>query len=335
MHDCLDSTVFPAWVVRSLVQYCRILLAVPRHDRSAATPTQLWGNTAMSDLAQNSAEIDGVHVEWLEVGEGPLAICVHGFPDSAHTWRHLLPDLAAAGYRAVAPFTRGYYPTAIPDDGLYQAGVRGRDICMLHEALGGDDSAVLIGHDWGANSAAVAAVKQPERWRRVVTMAVPPGGRVGAAFFDYAQLRRSSYMFVFQHPLAEALVPHDDWAFVRGLWRDWSPGFDGSEDVANFISSVEPEGHLSAALGYYRASLQPGLASAEFADWEVDNSIPPQPLLYLHGRADGCIGVEFADGVADDLADGSQVVLFDNLGHFIHLEDPALVNGTIVDFLNT
>lgn len=78
-----------------------------------------------------------------------MALCVHGFPDSAHTWRYLLPALAQAGYRAVAPFTRGYAPTSIAPDNCYQAGALAADVSALHQALGGTHDAVLIGHDWG------------------------------------------------------------------------------------------------------------------------------------------------------------------------------------------
>lgn len=287
-----------------------------------------------NEITQASAEIDGMHVEWLEAGSGPLAICLHGFPDSAHSWRHLLPALADAGYRAVAPWTRGYAPTGLAPEGLYQSGVRGRDACRLHETLGGDGDAVIIGHDFGAGAATIAAVKEPERWNKVVTMSVPPAGRVAAAFFTYAQIRRSSYMFFFQHPLSEMVVPHDDFAFVRGLWNDWSPGFDESEDLANFVASATPEGHLQAMLGYYRATFQPELQSPDLADWQAaGNAVPDQPMLYLHGRTDGCMGVELTDGLEAELSAGSKVVVFDNIGHFMQLEDPALVNQTIVDFL--
>lgn len=276
-----------------------------------------------------------MHVEWLEAGQGPLAICLHGFPDSAHTWRHLLPALAEAGYRAVAPWTRGYAPTGIAPDGLYQTGARGRDACRLHQALGGDGDAVIIGHDFGQGAATSAAVMEPDRWRRVVTMAVPPGGRMTAALMTYAQVRRSSYMFIFQHSLSEIIVPHDEWAFIRGLWHDWSPGFAAEEDIANFIAAAEPEGHLAAMLGYYRAAFQPELTSPELADWQAaSGQIPTQPMLYLHGRNDGCIGLEVADGVEADLSPGSRMVVFDDLGHFMQLEDPELVNKTIIDFVS-
>ena len=137
-------------------------------------------------------EANGVDFALLSCGSGPLALCLHGFPDSAHSWRHLLPALAEAGFRAVAPFQRGYAPTAVPADGRYQVGALSTDVLMLHEVLGGDESAVLIGHDWGAVAVYGAAVHEPQRWRRVVGMAVPPGGAFAAALLgDLVQLKLS------------------------------------------------------------------------------------------------------------------------------------------------
>src|SRR5215471_10444058 len=104
----------------------------------------------------------------LEAGSGPLALCLHGFPDAAYTWRHLLPALAEAGFHAVAPFMRGYAPTGIPADGAYQISALAADAVALHEVLGGGADAVLIGHDWGAETAYCAAAYAQDRWRRVV-----------------------------------------------------------------------------------------------------------------------------------------------------------------------
>jgi pimeloyl-ACP methyl ester carboxylesterase len=137
---------------------------------------------------------------------GPLALCLHGFPDTAWGWRHLLPELASAGFRAVAPFLRGYAPTSVPADGRYQVGALAADAIALHDALGGDERAVIIGHDWGAMATYAAAAHAPDRWRRVVAAAVPPLGAMGNAFFDYDQIRRSFYMFFFQTAFAEPAV---------------------------------------------------------------------------------------------------------------------------------
>ena len=98
------------------------------------------------------------------MGEGPLALCLHGFPDSPWTYRYLLPELAEAGYRAVAPFNRGFAPTEVPADHHYvHTSTMVADAVALHEALGGDGDAVLIAHDWGAVSAWGAVGHEPER----------------------------------------------------------------------------------------------------------------------------------------------------------------------------
>src|SRR6185369_9320449 len=104
-------------------------------------------------ITQRTVDANGISFAVLEAGEGPLALCLHGFPDTAESWRPLLGDLAAAGYHAVAPFLRGYAPSGCPADGDVPVGALVSDACALHEALGGDGRAVIIGHDWGAGTA--------------------------------------------------------------------------------------------------------------------------------------------------------------------------------------
>jgi pimeloyl-ACP methyl ester carboxylesterase len=106
--------------------------------------------------------------------DGPLALLVHGYPDTAHTWRHLGPELAETGYRAVAPFTRGYAPTDLAPNDSYLIADQTADILALHTALGGDDNSVLIGHDWGAVATWAVTDREPGRFRSYVSMAVPP-----------------------------------------------------------------------------------------------------------------------------------------------------------------
>ena len=289
----------------------------------------------MSAPEQITVSANGVDFTALAMGEGPLALCLHGFPDSAHGWRHLLPALADAGYRAVAPFQRGYAPTSVPADGLYQSGVLGVDANALHEALGADAGAVIIGHDWGASGTHAAAVLQPERWRKVVTMAVPPGGAIGMSFLtNLAQIKRSWYMFLFQHPIADMVVPGNDLAFIDMLWADWSPGHDATEDLVHVKNSLRDPANLAAALGYYRATIgagprDPSLDAAQAATSEV----PPQPTLYLHGRNDGCIGVEVAELAAAMAPPNLTVEIIDGAGHFLHIERPDVVNRRILEFL--
>lgn len=118
------------------------------------------------------------------------------------------PNWPRPGFRAVAPFTRGYAPTAVPDDGCYDIGALASDAGGLHEVLGGDEHAVLIGHDWGAEAAYAAAALAPDRWRRLVTLAVPPAVLDPVLFSDYEQLKRFFYIFLFRDTpgIAEEIV---------------------------------------------------------------------------------------------------------------------------------
>ncbi|MFM8268151.1 MAG: alpha/beta fold hydrolase [Ilumatobacteraceae bacterium] len=287
----------------------------------------------MGAITRRAVQANGVDFHLLEAGSGPLALCLHGFPDTAHTWRHLLPALARAGFHAVAPFQRGYAPSSVPDDGRYQSGVLAADADALHDVLGGDGDAVVIGHDWGAAGAHGAAVLSPERWRRVVTMAVPPGPALGAALLgDLAQLKRSWYMFFFQTPFAEMIVSARDHAFIDMLWRDWSPGF--APDTDEVKRSLADGAHLSAALGYYRATLGNGLRDPALEQAQVaTQEYPTQPLLYLHGRNDGCVGVSVVEAARSTMPAHVDVRVIDGAGHFLHLEHPDLVEQHILGFL--
>lgn len=240
-----------------------------------------------SGLREGCVEANGLKFGFLEAGGGPLALCLHGFPDSAYTWRHLLPELARAGYRAVAPFMRGYAPTAVAADGCYQLGALVADAVALHEALDGDERAVLIGHDWGAETAYGAAALAPERWRRLVTIAVAPAALDARIFSDYQQLKRSFYLFFMKTPRAESVIAADDMAFLDRLWQDWSPGYDAAEDLHRAKWCLREPDNLSAAIGYYRSE-EPGLydlgpADTHAAEHAALLRTAPQPTLYLHG----------------------------------------------------
>lgn len=290
-------------------------------------------------LAIGRTDLGDLDVAWLTDpaadASAPLALLLHGFPDAAPTWRHLIPDLTAAGFRPVAPWLRGYAPTSVPSDGLYQVGALARDASRLHEALGGDDRAVIVGHDWGAMATYAAAGWEPDRWRRAVTMAVPPAGAMFGGFTSYDQLRRSWYMFFFQSPLAEAVVAGDDLAFIDRLWADWSPGHDAGDDLPAVKDALREPANLAAALGYYRAMLGDGPTSPDLdapqAGWMTPT---PIPTLYLHGATDGCLGAELVSGAEAQLpAPGSRALVLDGVGHFLHVEAPELVNPLVTAFL--
>jgi pimeloyl-ACP methyl ester carboxylesterase len=296
------------------------------------------GSSLSSSLQRCSA--NGVDFAYLEAGtpDGPLALCLHGFPDHALTFEALLGDLAAAGFHAVAPWMRGYAPTAVPPDGRYQTGALALDALALTDALAGDGEAVLVGHDWGTACAYPACSHRPERFSRLVAMAVPHRlAMAGRVFQSPAQLKRWWYMFFFQHPTAEMAVEANDFALIDSLWRDWSPGFTPPPGYLRALKdTLASPGGLSAALGYYRHSWNPALHDASLADVEAAAAAAvPVPTLYLHGADDGCVGPELV--VPEEwpvlFPKGIEVEVVAGAGHFLHLERPEVVNRRIVEFL--
>lgn len=283
---------------------------------------------------------NGVDFAYLEQGrpDAPLVLCLHGFPDHALTFESLLDGLAAAGFRAVAPWMRGYHPTAIPPDGRYHTSTLALDALALADALAGDGEAMIVGHDWGAGAAYLACAYRPERFTRLVALAVPRA--LGARFLtNVAQLRRSWYIFFFQMPaLPETAVAAGDFAFVDRLWRDWSPGFEPEPAFIRALKqSLSAPGSLDAALGYYRALFRPS-SDADLAPVQAAAAAPiTVPSLYLHGRDDGCVGAEMvvAEEIEPMFSAGIEIEIIPGCGHFLHLEQPEVVGKRIVEWLGS
>jgi pimeloyl-ACP methyl ester carboxylesterase len=294
----------------------------------------------MSDFEQGSVQANNLLFHYLEMGEGPLALCLHGFPDSPFTYRHLLPELAAAGYRAVAPFMRGFAPTEVPAERSHvHSSTLVADAVGLHEALGGDGDAVLIAHDWGACAAWGAAALAPGRWRRLAVMNIPPFDLFGENLLTYNQIKRSFFFWFFQ--MQEVIVDFiaaDNFAFVDHIWADWSPGYDGKEDLPHVKQCLSDRPNLETALGYYWAQFDPvrfgssTWAEEQRAAWggAISNSV-----LYLHGANDGCHSLDAKQvaSVPSYLGEGSRSELIDGVGKYLMLERPEEINKRIVEFL--
>ncbi len=277
--------------------------------------------------------VPGVRLSCLTWGpaDGPLVVALHGFPDTAWTWRHLGPALAARGMRVVAPFLRGYAPSSLADS--YHVGALMADAVGLFEELGGDDRTVLVGHDWGAITANALGAHPDSPYRRVVALAVPPLGAMNGAPVRLVprQLRLSWYTMFNQLPLLPERTV-DRW--LPKLWRDWSPGYDAAEDVALVRAAWPTRSHVAAAVGYYRAIRAPWAVPAASKAWAKSlDGVPTVPLLVLHGADDGCLQREFAEHAATRLPETARFELVPGAGHFLQVERPALVNRLIEEFL--
>jgi pimeloyl-ACP methyl ester carboxylesterase len=270
----------------------------------------------------------------------PIALCLHGFPDTAHGWRLVAPKLAAAGWRVVAPFMRGYAPSTIPSDGSYHVGAVMDDAIRVLDAVGRTGSDVVIGHDWGAIAGTGLAAMPDSPFTKAVIMSVPPsasfrplgkvpnGGRLAAQL--PRQLARSWYIMYFQLPW----LPFRSASWVpRRLWRQWSPGYNAADDLRHVDAAIGTPESWHAALGMYRATVRNTRPPAQYEGLHQHwLNAPTLPTLYLHGNDDGCASPAYAEWVARILPPESDLHLVDGAGHFLQLEQPDVVAGHILDF---
>ena len=291
---------------------------------------------ARLQLTQESVHVNGLTLAYLHGGneQDPLVICVHGFPDSPATFKHLAPELVRSGFRVVAPWLRGYPPSQVVA-GPYQVAALARDVIALAEALSPNRAAFLVGHDWGGMACYGAATLDPTRWERAAVLSVPPT-RVFRSFLarDWDQQRASWYQFFFQREsLADAAVSAADFAFIERLWESWSPGWAVDPEILDAAKSTLREG-FPAALNFYRDTWQVERQDPQLADDQrriIDGPITV-PTMVLHGVQDGCIlPGAFADA-AQHFTGGHTIEAVKGVGHFLHLESPQVVNDKILSF---
>ncbi|WP_406460449.1 alpha/beta hydrolase [Streptomyces sp. NBC_00111] len=302
----------------------------------------------------------------VEHGTGPLVLLLHGFPESWYSWRHQLPALAAAGYRAVAIDVRGYgrssRPTA-PD--AYRILDLVEDNVAVVRALG-EERAVIIGHDWGSNIAAASALLHPEVFRAVGLLSVPyapPGGpRPTDVFSRIGGPEQEFYVSYFQEPgRAEAEIEPDVRGWLAGFYAALSadtmpaqdapdphfvahggrlcdrfptttlPAWLSEDDLDVYAGEFERTG-VTGALNRYRAIDQ---------DWEdlaPHRGAPiKQPSLFIGGTLDASTTwmADAIDAYPTTLPSLSSSHLLDDCGHWIQQERPDEVSRLLTDWLAT
>ena len=274
------------------------------------------------------------------LADAPIALCLHGFPDTAYSWRKVAPALVNAGWRVVAPFMRGYLPSSLPSDGSYHVGAVMDDALRVLDAAGPTGRDVFIGHDWGAIAGAGLAAMPDSPFSKAVIMSVPltaafrPFGRLPHSARLAAKLPRqllhSWYIMYFQLPWLPDRSA--SWVIPR-LWRQWSPGYHADEDLRYVDAAIGTPERWRAALGYYRATVRGSRPPDQYAELNKHwLQAPRLPTLYLHGTDDGC-SEDYTPWIERVLPDESEVALIENGAHFLQLDQPDVVARHIVDFI--
>jgi pimeloyl-ACP methyl ester carboxylesterase len=277
---------------------------------------------------QRLVDVGGVTLHTAALGEGPLVVLLHGFPDCGYTWRHQLPALAAAGFHAVAPDMRGYDGSSKPKGvSSYSVRALANDVAGLVTALGAE-RADVVAHDWGGGAAWAFAMLHPERLRRLAILNAPHPVTFQRHLRSFQQLKRSWYMFAFQLPvLPEAGLARNDFASLREVFRTASlrPGAFTEADIERHVDALRPPGSLTAALNYYRAAFRTVGRNA-VRPHRVDHQ-----ALVLWGDQDRFLGPELAEP-GSEWAPNARIRHVPEAGHWIQHDAPELVNDELVRF---
>lgn len=251
-------------------------------------------------------------------------IFLHGFPDHPPTAIPFLDELART-HRVIAPWLRGYAPS--PTTGPFDLATLARDVLHLIDRTGAPVD--LVGHDWGAAITYDVCAHWPAKVRRAVTMALPHLRTFFRAQRRPAQRRASLYTALFQIPGAGHVVRANDFAVIDRLWSNWSPGF-ALDDARRAELHACLSDSWPSPLGYYRSWIWQGGAAKRYRRALRRVSVP---LLQLHGADDGCVLVSDDDDDGD-LFDQRVRVVIPKVGHFMHVEAPALIGARVAAWLS-
>jgi pimeloyl-ACP methyl ester carboxylesterase len=293
-------------------------------------------------VSQQKIATNGIELSVLDEGEGPLVVLCHGFPELAFSWRHQVPSLVSAGYRVLVPDMRGYGRSSAPAEiEAYDVVTLCGDMCGLLE-WAGEQSAVFVGHDWGANVAWWMSVLHPQRVRAVAGLSVPFVPRAPAAPIPIMRrhLGEDFYIVWFQQPgVADEALARDvrrtlttsrqwtaSWAEEDGAALK-RPEWMSQQELDVYVDAFERTG-FSGGLNWYRNIDRNWELTADVGERRIE-----QPALFLTGELDPVrrfMPAEAMDGWVTDLR--AEVVV-PGAGHWVQQQAPEAVNEALLEFL--
>jgi pimeloyl-ACP methyl ester carboxylesterase len=300
-------------------------------------------NPEDAPVSHRRLQVNGIELHVAELGSGPPVILCHGFPELWYSWRHQLPALAQAGYRAVAPDMRGYGQSSIPaDPDAYDLPTVCDDMLGLLDRLG-EEQAVFVGHDWGAAVVWQLALAHPARVSAVVGMSVPFTPRAPAPPLGLLRkaLGEDFYMVWFQQPgIADAALGRDvrRTLTTRQVWTSqWQqedeqpsrPPWLTEADLGTYIEEFQRTG-FTGGLNYYRNLDR----TWELTDHLAGRRVEP-PALFLTGSRDPVRAFMPAARMDGWVTDLREQVIIEGAGHWVQQERPGEVNQALLRFLQS
>jgi pimeloyl-ACP methyl ester carboxylesterase len=296
----------------------------------------------VAPMPERTIAANGIELNVLDEGNGPLVLLCHGFPELAFSWRHQVPALTAAGYRVLAPDMRGYGRSSAPQEvEAYDVVSLCGDLCGLLDALE-EESAIFVGHDWGASLVWQLAVMHPERVWAVAGLSVPFVPRAPAPPIPIMRrhLGEDFYIVWFQQPgvadtelardVRRTLTTHRQWT-ARWADEDGPPPerppwlSEGELDV--YVEAFERTG-FTGGLNWYRNIDRNWELTEAFAERRVE-----QPALFLTGERDPVRRFMPAEAMRGWVTDLRREVVVPGAGHWVQQEEPEAVNAALLEFL--
>ncbi|HYH82625.1 MAG TPA: alpha/beta fold hydrolase [Longimicrobium sp.] len=278
--------------------------------------------------------VNGIRLHWVEAGEGPLVLLLHGFPEFWYGWRNQIPALAAAGFRVVAPDMRGYNLSDKPKGvRSYGAELLTDDVAGLIRHLGAE-RAHVAGHDWGGVLGWRLGMRRPELVERLVIINAPHPAVFGRELKHPRQLLRSWYAGFFQLPLLpEAAFRANDHALLERVFRNSPrrPGAYTDEDIRLYKEAVSQPGALTAMLNYYRAFGRNTLRGKSDGEGAGGDGIVRRPTLVIWGEQDTALTTHNLDGLERYVPD-LRIERIPEASHWVPADAPERVNRLMIDF---
>lgn len=268
----------------------------------------------MSEITAN-----GLRFSVVDEGAGIPVMLLHGFPDTSHLWRHLIPALVGAGFRAIAPDLRGRGKTERPERVEdYRLTKSVADVAAILDALG-LERAHIIGHDWGAGVAWLFAALKPERVDHLVAVSVPHPSTRGRPSLD--ELQKGWYRLLFLFPGIESAIQQDDWFLMRTILQ--------GGDMESYIEDLSKPGALTAALNWYRANIAPERLNAPPAQLPLITA----PTMGIFSTGDVFLTEEAMQRSGQFVQGPWRYERIEGASHWIPVDAPEQFNHLVLDFL--
>lgn len=283
-------------------------------------------------IAHDYAQLGEVRLHYAHAGpeDGPLVLLLHGYPEFSYSWRHQLPALGNAGFRAIAPDTRGYNLSDHPrGDRAYRIETLVEDVRQLIEHFGRKQAAI-VGHDWGGLIAWWFAIHHPSWVERLTVMNCPHPDHQLAMMASLRQLKKSRYMLFFQVPLfAEPRMRKNDFQMLRKLLRRDPVRRDAfsEDDIERYVEAFKRGDAVRTSMAYYRALLRRNPFALAKKIRAID-----LPTQVIWGAQDRHLGIEYAEPPARWVWDLKMDYIPD-ASHWVQVDAPEQVNELLLDFL--